>query len=91
MACRRFLLLLLLGLAALLSGCGSSAIAPSYTSENPDILRIGNERPVDPQVTTENLGSFCLRITETWSEQGETPDGQAIWALDTQRQVVPCN
>ncbi|ATJ82583.1 hypothetical protein [Halomonas beimenensis] len=81
----------LLGLAVLLAGGGSGAIAPTYTSENPDIMRIGNERPADPQVTTERLGSYCLEITETWSEQGATPDGQKLWALDTRRKVVPCN
>lgn len=78
------------GLVVLLGGCASGAIAPSYTSENPDIMRIGNQRPADPQVTVESLGSYCLEITETWSEQGATPDGQMLWALNTQRKVVPC-
>ncbi len=86
----RQLLLLWLGLVVLLAGCTGGAIAPSYTSENPDIMRIGNERPADPQVTIESLGSYCLEITETWSEQGTTPDGQSLWALNTRREVVPC-
>ncbi|WP_458524625.1 hypothetical protein [Onishia taeanensis] len=80
-----------LALATLIAGCAGSAIAPNYTSQNPDIMRIGNERPADPQVETENLGSYCVKVTETWNEQGETPDGQQLWALDTQRSVVPCN
>ncbi len=86
----RFRLVLWGGVIALLAGCGGGAIAPSYTSENPDIMRIGNQRPADPQVTVESLGSYCLEITETWSEQGTTPDGQTLWALSTRREVVPC-
>lgn len=89
MALRR--LLPVMGIVTLLAGCASGAIAPNYTSENPEIMRIGNERPADPQVTTESLGSYCLKITETWHEEGETPDGQKLWALNTQRNVVPCN
>ncbi|MFG6160135.1 hypothetical protein ACGTNG_15130 [Halomonas sp. 1390] len=89
MAFRR--ILPVMGVVALLTGCAGGAIAPNYTSENPDIMRIGNERPADPQVTTESLGSYCVKVTETWSEQGETPDGQRLWALSTQRTVVPCN
>ncbi|MFG6177813.1 hypothetical protein ACGTN6_11270 [Halomonas sp. THAF12] len=86
----RYRIPLSMGLIALLAGCSGGAIAPNYTSENPDIMRIGNQRPADPQVTVESLGSYCLEITETWSEQGDTPDGQKLWALSTQRKVVPC-
>ncbi|SDG00529.1 hypothetical protein SAMN05216571_103379 [Onishia taeanensis] len=81
----------LLALTTLIAGCAGGAIAPNYTSQNPDIMRIGNERPADPQVKTEDLGSYCIKVTETWNEQGKTPDGKTLWALDTQRSVVPCN
>ncbi|QJQ93830.1 MULTISPECIES: hypothetical protein [Halomonadaceae] len=47
--------------AALAAGCASNTIAPRYTSDNPDILRVGGERPANPEVRTENAGSYCER------------------------------
>lgn len=76
---------------ALLAGCASNALSPRYTSENPDIMRIGDEQPANPEKTTEDLGSYCVEITETWNAHGTTPDGQSLWAKDTARAVVPCD
>ncbi|GGY06920.1 hypothetical protein GCM10007160_37940 [Litchfieldella qijiaojingensis] len=86
-----FRFLLPLTAAALLAGCASSAIAPKYATDNPDIMRIGNERPANPEVQVENLGSYCVEVRETWNEHGKTPDGQILWAKDTSRKVVPCD
>ncbi|MFB9145501.1 hypothetical protein ACFFU2_03005 [Halomonas alkalicola] len=89
MPLRRCLPVLLV--AALAAGCASNTtIAPRYTTENPDVLRIGGERPASPDPRVENAGSFCLEVTERWSEHGRTPDGQMLWAKDTLRKVVPC-
>ncbi|WP_447529482.1 MULTISPECIES: hypothetical protein [unclassified Vreelandella] len=74
----------------LVAGCASSTVAPRYTSSNPDIMRVGGERPSNPDPRTEDLGSYCLESTERWNEQGRTPDGQTLWAKDTLRKVVPC-
>ncbi|MDI5936371.1 hypothetical protein [Halomonas kalidii] len=76
---------------AMLAGCASNALSPRYTSENPDIMRIGDEQPANPEKTTEDLGSYCVEITETWNAHGTTPDGQSLWAKDTARAVVPCD
>lgn len=81
----------LLMVAALIAGCGSNALTPRYTSENPEILRIGNDRPADPERTVEDLGSYCVEVTETWESHGTTPDGQTLWAKNTSRAVVPCD
>ncbi|PMR74857.1 hypothetical protein [Billgrantia endophytica] len=81
----------LLMATALVAGCGSNAIVPSYTSEDPDIMHIGDDRPADPETTVENLGSYCVEVTETWNAHGTTPDGQSLWAKDTSRAVVPCD
>lgn len=77
--------------AALAAGCAGTTIAPRYTTENPDIMRIGGERPSNPDVRTESAGSFCVETTERWNEHGRTPDGQVLWAKDTMRKVVPCH
>lgn len=74
--------------AAVASGCAST-IAPQYTTEKPDIMRIG-ERPQDPAPVKEKAGSFCIEVTEKWHEDGDTPDGQTLWAKDTLRRVVNC-
>ncbi|MCC5883088.1 MAG: hypothetical protein JJU25_10685 [Halomonas sp.] len=77
--------------SALIAGCaGNSTIAPRYTTDNPDQLRIGGERPSNPDVRIENAGSFCMEVSERWNEHGKTPDGQVLWAKDTLRKVVPC-
>lgn len=81
----------LLLVATLLVGCGSNAVAPRYTSENPDIMRIGNDRPADPERRVEDLGTYCVEVTETWNSHGRTPDGQTLWAKDTNRAVVRCD
>jgi hypothetical protein len=74
--------------AAVASGCAST-IAPQYTTEKPDIMRIG-DRPQDPAAVKEKAGSFCLEIADKWHNDGNTPDGQTLWAKDTVRKVVPC-
>ncbi|MCB8888769.1 hypothetical protein GEV37_06525 [Halomonas malpeensis] len=76
---------------AVVAGCASNTIAPRYTSDHPDILRIGGERPAHKETVVENAGSFCLETSERWNEHGRTPDGQTLWAKDTLRRVVPCN
>ena len=81
--------LLLVG--GLLAGCGSNAVAPRYTTEDPELMRISEDRPADPEVYTEDLGSYCVEISETWNSHGTTPDGQTLWAKDTHRVVVPCD
>lgn len=77
--------------AALTAGCASSAISPTYTSANPDIMRISDERPADPEKRVEDLGSYCVEVSETWNAHGTTPDGKSLWAKDTARTVVPCD
>lgn len=76
-------------LAAMTVGCATT-IAPTYESQKPDIMRIGGERPTNPPPVVENTGSFCIETTDSWHEDGETPDGQTLWAKDTVRKVVPC-
>ena len=84
---RQIFLCLLVGLLS--SGC-SQVIKPNYTSTKPDIMRVGGDTPSDPKTSVVNVGSFCLEISDNWHQDGETPDGQALWAKDTARKVVPC-
>jgi len=77
--------------AAALVGCGAKTVSPSYTSTNPDLLRIGGDAPGSGQVQVENLGSYCLQVRDEWKGEGKTPDGQTIWTKDSYRTVVPCN
>lgn len=86
----RYLLPLLMAVT-LIAGCAGNAIAPQYATDNPDIMRIGNERPADSEVEVESLGSYCVEVRNTWNEHGKTPDGQTLWAKDTYRKVVPCS
>ena len=79
-----------LALSAALAGCASNTIVPNYATSNPNI-QVGGERPADVGPNVENAGSFCLQVTEIWHQDGKTPDGQALWAKDTQRKVVPCS
>jgi hypothetical protein len=72
-----------------LAGCATT-IAPTYTTSNPDIMRIGGDQPEKPAPVVENSGSFCVETAEQWNEHGKTPDGQTLWAKDTLRRVVPC-
>lgn len=78
-----------LALAALASGCATT-IAPTYSSEKPDIMRIGGDQPPNPEPTAESTGSYCVETSERWHENGKTPDNQTLWAKDTLRRVVPC-
>jgi hypothetical protein len=75
-------------MASMATGCAST-IAPQYTTEKPDVMRIG-ERPQDPAVIKDKAGSFCLETSEKWHDSGKTPDGQTLWAKDSVRRVVPC-
>ncbi|MCP1315288.1 MULTISPECIES: hypothetical protein [unclassified Halomonas] len=74
----------------LVAGCASTTVAPRYTSSNPDVLRVGGERPANADPRTEDMGSYCLETSERWNEHGRTPDGQTLWAKDTLRKVMPC-
>jgi hypothetical protein len=74
---------------ATLAGCATT-IAPTYTTSNPDIMRIGGSKPENPAAVVENSGSFCVETSEQWNDHGKTPDGQSLWAKDTIRRVVPC-
>jgi len=76
-------------LAAVASGCAST-IAPEYTTEKPDIMRIG-DRPQDTAAVTDKAGSFCIETTEKWHNDGSTPDGKTLWAKDTLRKVIKCS
>ena len=80
-------------IAVTLGGCSlmpPSTINPNYTSANPELMRIGGEAPVNKEPEIVNLGSYCLRVTETWKTDGKTPDGQVIWSKDSLRKVIPC-
>lgn len=77
------------GVAVLASGCAVT-IAPTYTSQKPDIMRIGGDRPENAAPMLESTGSFCVETTEHWHENGKTPDGQMLWTKDTLRRVLPC-
>ncbi|MEX2482823.1 MAG: hypothetical protein WD928_18355 [Gammaproteobacteria bacterium] len=75
--------------AALATGCATQTIAPTYSTDNPNI-QVGGQRPVDGMPEVVNAGSFCLQVTDKWHQDGKTPDGTALWAKDTHRKVVPC-
>ncbi|MCC7411068.1 MAG: hypothetical protein IT495_05485 [Gammaproteobacteria bacterium] len=74
---------------ALLAGCASNTIVPTYNTSDPN-LQVGGKRPQDSPPQVENAGSFCLQVEEKWHTDGKTPDGQALWTRDTFRKVVPC-
>ncbi len=81
-----------LGVAAatlLLAGCATT-LKPNYTSTNPDLMRIGGNRPTDQAPEVTNLGTYCLQLTERWKSGGKTPDGQEIWTKDTYRTAAEC-
>ena len=73
-----------------LTGCGKPTINPNYTSANPDLMRIGGERPENKEPEIVNMGSYCLRVVDKWKAEGKTPDGKIIWSKDTSRNVIPC-
>jgi hypothetical protein len=88
---RKFCILLVCGiLAAAASGCGTATIKPNYTSTDTDLMKIGGEKPIDKEPEIINMGSYCLKVTETWKADGKTPDGQSIWSKDSLREAVPC-
>jgi hypothetical protein len=72
------------------SACGMATIKPNYTSVNTDLMRIGEEKPVDKEPEIINMGSYCLKVTEKWKADGKTPDDQTIWSKDSIREAVPC-
>jgi hypothetical protein len=78
-----------LALVSLVAGCATT-IAPTYTSEKQNIMRIGGDKPSSKEPSVESTGSFCVQTSEVWHEDGTTPDGQTLWAKDTMRKVVPC-
>ncbi|MEW6218001.1 MAG: hypothetical protein AB1634_00520, partial [Thermodesulfobacteriota bacterium] len=57
---------------------------------NPDLMRIGSERPADRGPEAVNMGTYCLEVAEKWKQDGKTPDGQVVWTKDTLRRAVPC-
>ena len=77
-------------IAFTIAGCSTATIKPNYTSTNPDVMRIGGDRPGDKEPEIANMGSYCLQITEKWKADGKTPDGQTIWSKDSLRKAVPC-
>lgn len=81
-------------LAVVLSGCGitlfSPTISPTYTSTNPEVMRIGGDTPGSKEPEQLHLGSYCLQVMDQWKADGKTPDGQIIWTKDIFRKVVPC-
>lgn len=89
---KQFVFLVLSALAAaFLSGCfATTTINPNYASANPELMRIGGDSPADMEPVILNLGSYCLRVSEQWKEDGRTPDGQKIWTRNSLRKVIPC-
>ncbi len=77
-------------IAATAVSCSMGTIKPNYTSTNTNLLRIGGDKPTNPEPVVTNMGSYCLQITNDWKADGKTPDGQTIWTLDSLRKVVPC-
>ena len=86
---RPYFMVALSGIVLMSVGCASNTIVPNYQTSNPNI-QVGGTTPENVGPTVENAGSFCLEVTEKWHNDGETPDGQALWAKDTTRKVVPC-
>lgn len=79
----------IVALAYLAAGCATT-ISPTYSAEKPKIMRIGGDKPNNPEPVIESTGSFCVQTADSWHEDGKTPDGQTLWAKDTIRKVVPC-
>jgi hypothetical protein len=75
---------------AMLVGCSSNTITPTYANTHTDLIRIGGEKPEDSAKEKINTGSYCIEVQETWKQGGETPDEQKIWVKDTFRSTVPC-
>jgi predicted small lipoprotein YifL len=83
-------LLVFAAVAAVLAGCGAKTMPPSYTSANPDLMRIGGDEPSSTEPVILNLGSYCLQVRDEWKADVKTPDGFTIWTKDSYRKVVPC-
>jgi hypothetical protein len=81
--------ILVLAGALAFGGCASNTITPDYTSSDPN-AQVGGERPADTPPTKEDIGSFCMEVSHKWHEDGETPDGKALFSRDTFRKIVPC-
>ncbi|CAK0767035.1 conserved exported hypothetical protein [Gammaproteobacteria bacterium] len=82
----------LIGAAAvsvLLAGC-STPLKPNYTTTNPELIRIGGEKPVERSAEIMNTGTYCLRISHIWKSDTKTPDGDTIWTMDTFRKATAC-
>ncbi|CAK0745789.1 conserved exported hypothetical protein [Gammaproteobacteria bacterium] len=82
----------LLGIAAvsgLLAGC-SAPLKPNYTTTNPDLMRIGGEKPADRAPEVANMGTYCMQTSDHWKSDGRTPDGDTIWTKDTFRKAAAC-
>jgi len=73
-----------------ISGCGVPTVNPNYSSANPELMRIGGEKPGDKGPEIVNMGSYCLSVTEKWKADGKTPDGQTLWTKDSLRKAIPC-
>lgn len=76
--------------AVALTGCGEKTVNPNFSSANPELLRIGGEKPEDKGPEIINMGSYCLSVTEKWKADGKTPDGQMLWSKDSLRKAIPC-
>jgi hypothetical protein len=81
--------LLVAVVAATLSGCAGNTITPDYSSTDPNV-QVGGEQPADSGPMKEDIGSFCMEVSQKWHEDGQTPDGKTLWSRDTFRKVVPC-
>jgi len=82
----------LLGVATistLLAGC-AAPLKPSYTTNNPEFIRIGGEKPVARSSEVINTGTYCLHISHVWKSDSKTPDGDTIWTMDTFRKAAAC-
>jgi hypothetical protein len=77
-------------MALAITGCASTTITPTYHSNDPELLRIGYDKPADKEAVVTNMGSYCMQTVDKWKTNGKTPDGQTIWAKDSLRTVVPC-
>lgn len=82
-------ILAVLVIVVILMGC-STTLKPSYSSTDPDAMRIGNEKPEDKASEVMNMGSFCQEVSHRWNEDGKTPDGQKVWSKAITRKIIPC-
>jgi len=64
--------------AVIINGCAATTITPNYVSADPELLRIGGDKPIDSDPEMVNMGSYCLQVAHKWKDDGQTPDGQII-------------